>query len=131
MFLIMLQSPPPICPWYYWIDTEQPEWALREIAERGRLAWARLHMEEEMKKSVARRNAEIAEEQRYMREKREERKRMWEEEERQRKEARETHRRILSERAAEARAAEERGDKTGKWPRWTKTSRLGPSCDVS
>ena len=37
-----------------------------------------------------------------------------------RREAREAERKRLSERAAEAQAAEERGDKFRKWPRWTK-----------
>jgi hypothetical protein len=36
-----------------------------------------------------------------------------------RKEAREAERKRLRERAAEAQVAEERGDKSGKWPRWT------------
>ena len=53
------------------------------------------------------------------------RRRMAEEDERRcaaeevRKEAREAERQRLRERAAEAQAAEERGDKTGKYPRWT------------
>jgi hypothetical protein len=32
--LILLQSPPPLCQWYYWIDMEQPVWALRQMEER-------------------------------------------------------------------------------------------------
>ena len=40
-------------------------------------------------------------------------------EEEVRREAREAERKRLRERAAEAQAAEERGDKFGKWPRWT------------
>ena len=40
-------------------------------------------------------------------------------EEEVRREAREAERKRLRERAAEAQAAEERGDKSGKWPRWT------------
>ena len=36
-----------------------------------------------------------------------------------RREAHEAERKRLRERAAEAQAAEERGDKSRKWPRWT------------
>jgi hypothetical protein len=41
------------------------------------------------------------------------------EKERVSKELREAERVRNRERAAQAKAAEERGDKTGKWPRWT------------
>ena len=41
------------------------------------------------------------------------------EDERVRMELREAERLRKRERAAQAKAAEERGDKTGKWPRWT------------
>ena len=41
------------------------------------------------------------------------------EEEDVRKEAHEAYRQRLRERAAEAQAAEERGYRTGKYPRWT------------
>ena len=41
------------------------------------------------------------------------------EEEQVRKEVREAERLRKRERATQAKAAEERGDKTGKWPRWT------------
>ena len=40
-------------------------------------------------------------------------------EEEVRREAREAERKRLRERAAEAQAAEERSDKSGKWPHWT------------
>jgi hypothetical protein len=40
-------------------------------------------------------------------------------EEEVRMEAREAERKRLRERTAEAQAVEERGDKSGKWPRWT------------
>ena len=40
-------------------------------------------------------------------------------EEEARREAREAERQRLRERATKAQAAEERGDRTGKWPRWT------------
>ena len=42
------------------------------------------------------------------------------EEERVRKELREAERLRKREMAAQAKAAEERGDKTGKWSRWTR-----------
>lgn len=119
VILLLMQSPPPLCQWYCWIDTEQPDWAVEEIKERGRLAWARLRMEEEMEKYVEQRNAEKAEEQRYMHEKKEERKRLIEEEKQRQQELREADRQRKRERAAQAQAAEERGDNKGKWPRWT------------
>uniref|UniRef100_M8BQT7 GRF-type domain-containing protein n=1 Tax=Aegilops tauschii TaxID=37682 RepID=M8BQT7_AEGTA len=30
-------SPPPLCMYYRWIDTEMPAWAVTEIRERSRL----------------------------------------------------------------------------------------------
>ena len=126
----MLQSPPPLCKWYHWIDTEQPAWALQEIKDRSRRAWERLYAEERaeaaaahMKEERERALAELRAEQDRNREVN--RRRMAEEDERRcaaeevRKEAREAERQRLRERAAEAQAAEERGDKTGKYPRWT------------
>ena len=126
----MLQSPPPLCKWYHWIDTEQPAWALQEIKDRSRRAWDSLYAEERAEKAAARAKeereralAELRAEQARNREVN--RRRMAEEDERRcaaeevRKEAREAERQRLREMAVEAQAAEERGDKTGKYPRWT------------
>jgi hypothetical protein len=44
--LFLSQSPPPLCQWYHWIDTEQPAWALRQIEERQRRAWEHFQEEE-------------------------------------------------------------------------------------
>ena len=130
MFKVLLQSPPPLCKWYHWIDTEQPAWALQEIKDRSRRAWDSLYAEERAKNVAARAKeereralAELRAEQARNREVN--RRRMAEEDERRcaakevRKEAREAEMQRLRERAAEAQAAEERGDKTGKYPRWT------------
>uniref|UniRef100_A0A8I6YRM2 GRF-type domain-containing protein n=1 Tax=Hordeum vulgare subsp. vulgare TaxID=112509 RepID=A0A8I6YRM2_HORVV len=38
-------SPPPLCMYYRWIDTEMPDCAMTEIRERGRRAWASLDLE--------------------------------------------------------------------------------------
>uniref|UniRef100_A0ACD5Y511 Uncharacterized protein n=1 Tax=Avena sativa TaxID=4498 RepID=A0ACD5Y511_AVESA len=119
-------SPPPLCKWYHWIDTEQPAWAVQEIADRSRRARESFLDEERAERKAA--NAK-KERKREMKEFRAEqarnrelnRKRREEEEwqEQVRKEAREAEMKRLRERAVEARAAEERGDKTGKYPRWT------------
>ena len=122
-FLFLLQSPPPLCKWYHWIDKEQPAWALQEIEDRSRRAWDQFFAEERAEKAAARekeerekaliklraqqaRNIEVNQRRRYA-------------EEHAAKEAREVQRRRYRERAAEAEAAEKRGDKTGKHPRWT------------
>ena len=130
ILLFVLQSPPPLCKWFHWIDTEQPEWARKEVEAKHRRAWARFFEEERLEKVRAN---EKAERERQIRELRAEQarnreanqKRMDDEaarryaEEEVRREAREAERKRLRERAAEAQAAEERGDKSGKWPRWT------------
>ncbi|XP_051220759.1 uncharacterized protein [Lolium perenne] len=123
-------SPPPLCMWFHWIDQEQTEWARREVEDKQRRAWARFHEEERFEKAIANDKAErerqiqkLRAEQARNREVNQ--KRMDDEaarryaEEEVRREAREAERKRLRERAAEAQAAEERGDKTGKWPRWT------------
>jgi hypothetical protein len=51
--LFLLQSPPPLCQWYHWIDTEQPAWALRQIEKRQRRAWERFQEEEERQEEEA------------------------------------------------------------------------------
>ena len=52
MVLFLWQSPPPICMWYHWIDTEQPAWAVQEIEERSRHAWASFHKVEREQKEA-------------------------------------------------------------------------------
>nr|XP_051193478.1 actin cytoskeleton-regulatory complex protein pan-1-like [Lolium perenne] len=123
-------SPPPLCKWFHWIDTEQPDWARQEVEEKHRRAWATFFEEERREKVRANEKAErerqiqkLRAEQARNREVNQ--KRMDDEaarrfaEEDVRKEAREAERKRLRERAAEAQVAEERGDKSGKWPRWT------------
>jgi hypothetical protein len=117
--LFLLQSPSPLCQWYHWIDTEQPEWALRQIEERQRRAWERFQEEERQEEEAAQRKAA---QEAYNEEKRRriaEGKRRREAEEERRKQIRESERERKKERAAQAEAAEKRGDTTGKWPRWT------------
>uniref|UniRef100_A0A8I7B1K9 Uncharacterized protein n=1 Tax=Hordeum vulgare subsp. vulgare TaxID=112509 RepID=A0A8I7B1K9_HORVV len=46
-------SPPPLCMYYRWIDTEMPDWAVTEIRERGRRAWASWDLEERREKAEA------------------------------------------------------------------------------
>ena len=49
--------------WYHWIDTEQPAWALKELKDRGRRAWASFYKaEREVKEAEERkeRNTEKA-----------------------------------------------------------------------
>ncbi|KAK1630046.1 hypothetical protein QYE76_004361 [Lolium multiflorum] len=121
---------PPLCKWFHWIDTEQPDWAREEVEEKQRRAWATFFEEERWEKVRANEKAErerqiqkLRAEQARNREVNQ--KRMDDEaarrfaEEEVRREAREAERKRLRERAAEAQAAEERGDKSGKWPRWT------------
>ncbi|XBI95572.1 hypothetical protein VPH35_032005 [Triticum aestivum] len=123
-------SPPPLCMYYHWIDTEKPAWAVTEIHERSRRAWNSLFVEERCEKAEAEEKAEqerelkeyYAEQHHFFQEmgrkNREEARRM-EEQERQRKEAREAERQRKKERAREAKAAEEAGDGKGKYPCWT------------
>jgi hypothetical protein len=117
--LFLLQSPPPLCQWYYWINTEQPAWALRQIEERKRRAWERFQEEERQEEEAAQRKAA---QEAYNKEKRQritEGKHRREAEEERRKQIREAERERKKERAAQEEAAEKRGDTTGKWPRWT------------
>jgi hypothetical protein len=46
MLLFVLQTPPPLCKWFHWIDTEQPDWARQEIEKKHRRAWATFFEEE-------------------------------------------------------------------------------------
>ncbi|KAK1613741.1 hypothetical protein QYE76_019258 [Lolium multiflorum] len=121
---------PPLCKWFHWIDTEQPDWARQEVEEKHWRAWETFFEEERQEK--ARANAKAERERQIQKLKAEQarnrevnQKRMDDEaarrfaEEEVRREAREAERKRLSERAAEAQAAEERGDKSGKWPLWT------------
>lgn len=123
-------SPPLLCMWYRWIDTEMPDWAVEEIKTRSQNTWQRFHAEERAEKAAAQ---EKEEQEREMKEHREEQHR-WidealrknrekalemQEEERRRKDAREAERERQRERAAVAKATEERGDTGGKWPKWT------------
>jgi hypothetical protein len=117
--LFLLQSPPPLCQWYHWIDTEQLAWALRQIEERQRRAWERFQEEERQEEEAAQRKAA---QEAYNEEKRQriaEGKRRREAEEERRKQIREAERERKKEMAAQAEATEKRGDTTGKWPRWT------------
>ena len=63
MLLFLLQSPPPLCEWYHWIDSEQPAWALEEIREKSRRAWDKYHEEERWESDAARAKSEREEEQ--------------------------------------------------------------------
>ncbi|KAK1643993.1 hypothetical protein QYE76_061798 [Lolium multiflorum] len=45
-------SPPPLCKWFHWIDTEQPDWARQEVEEKHRRAWATFFEEERWKRFV-------------------------------------------------------------------------------
>ena len=126
MLLFLLQSPPPLCMWYHWIDIEQPAWAVQEIEERGRRAWAQFHEEERAERAAARAKKERERAQAQQARNREVNQKRREEEAARRyaeeqaaKERSEAQRNEYRERAAEAEAAEKRGDKTGKYPRWT------------
>ena len=130
MFVYVFQSPSPLCPYYRWIDRKQPEWAMREVNDRQRRAWESLDREERQQKAEAWVKAEQdrqmkeyrAEQVRFFRgmgRKNDEARLRMEEEERQRKVAREAERQRLKESAREAQAAEEFGDRKGKYPRWT------------
>ena len=44
--------------YYRWIDTKKPDWAVTEIRERGRRAWASLDVEERHAKAEAEEKAE-------------------------------------------------------------------------
>uniref|UniRef100_A0ACD5YIQ9 Uncharacterized protein n=2 Tax=Avena sativa TaxID=4498 RepID=A0ACD5YIQ9_AVESA len=68
MFLFVMQSPPPLCIWYRWIDTEQPEWALREIEERSRRAWQNFHEDERREKEAEKHRAAQQEQRRRLEE---------------------------------------------------------------
>ncbi|KAI5018117.1 hypothetical protein ZWY2020_043005 [Hordeum vulgare] len=123
-------SPPPLCMYYRWIDTEMPDWAVTEIRERGRRAWASWDLEERREKAEAEEKAaqkkeweEYCVEQRAfldeMIRKNQEEKLRLEEVYRQREQAREAERERKRERARAAKAAEEASDGKGKHPRWT------------
>uniref|UniRef100_A0ACD5YNP6 Uncharacterized protein n=1 Tax=Avena sativa TaxID=4498 RepID=A0ACD5YNP6_AVESA len=86
----MPPSPPPLCIWYRWIETEQPEWALREIEERSRRAWQNFHEDERREKEAEERRAAQQEQQRRLEElrrQREEQRQLREEKERRASEA--------------------------------------------
>ena len=44
--------------YYRWIDKKKPDWAVTEIRERGRRAWASLDAEERRAKAAAEEKAE-------------------------------------------------------------------------
>lgn len=54
----MLQSPPPLCKWFHWIDTEQPDWARRDTEKHHRRAWSNFFEEERREKAAANDKAE-------------------------------------------------------------------------
>ena len=116
--------------YYRWIDTKKLDWAVTEIRERGRRAWASLDAEERRAKAAADEKAEQEREwQEYcvkqrafldeMKKKNREEGLRLAEVYRQREEAREAERQMKKERARAAKAAEEAGDGKGKYPRWT------------
>ena len=124
--LFLWKSPPPICMWFHWIDTEQPAWALKELKDRGRRAWASFYEAEreekeaeERKIALAARKAEKARILKLKQQEAEERAARRHAEEQGAKRRREEQRQIYRQRAAEAEAAEKRGDTSGKFPRWT------------
>uniref|UniRef100_A0A8I7BF81 Uncharacterized protein n=1 Tax=Hordeum vulgare subsp. vulgare TaxID=112509 RepID=A0A8I7BF81_HORVV len=51
-------SPPPLCMYYCWINTEMSDWAVTEIRERDRRAWASLDAEERREKAEAEKKAD-------------------------------------------------------------------------
>jgi hypothetical protein len=108
--------------WFHWIDTEQPAWAVQAIKDKARRAWASFYEAEQDEKEAAERKARNAEKARIRKLKQQEaeeraaRKRA---EEQGAKRRREEQRQIYRERAAQAEAAEKRGDTAGKFPRWT------------
>uniref|UniRef100_A0A8I6Z7P5 Uncharacterized protein n=1 Tax=Hordeum vulgare subsp. vulgare TaxID=112509 RepID=A0A8I6Z7P5_HORVV len=123
-------SPPPLCMYYRWIDTEMPDWTVTESRERGRRAWASWDLEERREKAEAEEKAaqkkeweEYCVEHRAfldeMIRKNQEEKLRLEEVYRQREQAREAERERKRERARAAKAAEEASDGKGKYPRWT------------
>ena len=122
----VLQSPPPLCLWYRWIDTEQPEWAVRDVEERHRRAWESFFGEQRREEAEAKEKAnrdtrmlQRREEQRQRMEAREAAEQRRKEAREADREAREADREIKKERARQAQAAEEAGCSKGKWPRWT------------
>uniref|UniRef100_A0A8I6XDN8 Uncharacterized protein n=1 Tax=Hordeum vulgare subsp. vulgare TaxID=112509 RepID=A0A8I6XDN8_HORVV len=116
--------------YYRWIDTEMQDWAVTEIRERGRHAWASLDLEERRAKAEAEEKAEqkkewedyCVEQRAFIDEmirKNQGEKLRLEEVYRQLEHAREDERERKRERARAAKAAEEAGDEKGKYPRWT------------
>uniref|UniRef100_A0A8I6WIR8 Uncharacterized protein n=1 Tax=Hordeum vulgare subsp. vulgare TaxID=112509 RepID=A0A8I6WIR8_HORVV len=116
--------------YYRWIDMEMPYWAVTEIRERGRRAWATLDLEERRAKAEAEEKAEqkkewedyFVEQRAFIDEmirKNQEEKLRLEEVYRQREQTREAEREIKRERARAAKAVEEAGDGKGNNPRWT------------
>ena len=112
--------------WYHWIDTEQPAWAVQELKDRGRRAWASFYEAEreekeaeERKIALAARKAEKARILKLKQQEAEERAARRHAEEQGAKRRREKQRQIYRQMAAEAEAAEKRGDTSGKFPRWT------------
>ncbi|XBI79529.1 hypothetical protein VPH35_088964 [Triticum aestivum] len=51
-------SPPPLCMYYHWIDTEKPAWAVTEIRERSPHAWNSFFAKEQRAKAEAVEKAE-------------------------------------------------------------------------
>ena len=46
--------------WYHWIDTEQPAWAVQELKDRGRRAWASFYEAEREEKEAEERKIALA-----------------------------------------------------------------------
>jgi hypothetical protein len=58
MILFGLQSPPVLCKWFHWIDTEKPYWGCRDIEERHCRAWSKFFKEEHCERVIANDKAE-------------------------------------------------------------------------
>ena len=104
----VLQSPPPLCSYYEWIDNEQPAWVKSQIEYDHKVVWEKFH--------AATRREEAAEK---MKRWREEQRKKKEEKEREEKELREAERERKRERARRAQEDAADGKGKGKWPRWT------------
>ena len=112
--LFELQSPPPLCSWFHFIDKEQPEWARREIEVRQKAAWDRFYEEERREEAQKRREEAEAKVKTERERLRAERRTAREAVELKEKEAHEADRQRKKECARQARAAEEAGCSKGK-----------------
>ena len=107
ILMFVLQSPPPLCPWFHFIDKEQPEWARREIEERHKAAWDNFFEEERREEPKKRHEEAEAKVKAELERLRAERRAAREAAELKEKEAREADRQRKRERARQAQAAGE------------------------